>query len=669
MKISLLLFLCFTLFNAQAQSGKKIMSVIDFLNVPGVSSPQLSPDGSELVYIFYESDWDANKQVGHIWKVGIDGSDSRQFTYGDGGEGSPAWSPDGKWISFTAKRGDNEASQLYLIRADGGEGKQLTSHKTGVSRYTWSPDGSSIYFVASDSLSNEEETAKKENDDVYLYDENYKQNHLWKINLEDETEEQITSGDFSILNYDLSADGNKIVFHKGVNPLYDFYPKSNVWVMDSNGENAVQLTDNNVAESGAKISPNGSQVLFTAFTNKEFEIYYNDKLFVVPADGSSKAVVPIKDFPYEVSTAKWAADGKSIFLIANMGSQTQLWQFQLSNKKLIQLTKGNHSVGSWDYEPNLGKHIMTVSTMENPGDVFKLENGSLSQVTHQYDYLTEEYYLPKQELVTWKGEDGVKVEGLVYYPHDYQKGTKYPLVVQTHGGPASSDKFGFSRSFTRYNPVLTGKGYVVLQPNYRGSTGYGDDFLRDMVGSYFNQSHLDVMTGVDYLIEEGIADPDRMIKMGWSAGGHMTNKIITFTDRFKAASSGAGAINWIGMYAQSDVRTYRTPWFGGTPWQKDAPIDKYWDHSPLKDISKVTTPTLVVVGESDPRVPMPQSVELYRALRTNGVPTHLLVAPREPHGWQELRHRLYKINMELEWFAKYALEIKYDWEKVEETTD
>ena len=151
--------------------------------------------------------------------------------------------------------------------------------------------------------------------------------------------------------------------------------------------------------------------------------------------------------------------------------------------------------------------------------------------------------------------------------------------------------------------------------------------------------------------------------MGWSAGGTMTNKLITFTDRFKAASSGAGVANFISLYAQSDVRYYRTPWFGGTPWQKDAPTDLYWEHSPLKDIAKVKTPTLILVGESDVRVPMPQSVELYRALKANGVPTRMYVAPREPHGWRELRHQLFKMNVELDWFERYALGREYTWEK------
>jgi dipeptidyl aminopeptidase/acylaminoacyl peptidase len=184
-----------------------------------------------------------------------------------------------------------------------------------------------------------------------------------------------------------------------------------------------------------------------------------------------------------------------------------------------------------------------------------------------------------------------------------------------------------------------------------------------MVGHYFKNAHLDVMAGVDYLVQLGIADKERMVKMGWSAGGHMTNKIITFTDRFKAASSGAGAANWISMYAQSDVRTYRTPWFGGTPWEKDAPIDIYWDNSPLKYVANVKTPTLFLVGQQDPRVPMPQSMEMWRGVKQQGVPTHLWVAPREPHGWQELRHRLFKANVELDWFEKWVMERTWTWEK------
>jgi dipeptidyl aminopeptidase/acylaminoacyl peptidase len=171
------------------------------------------------------------------------------------------------------------------------------------------------------------------------------------------------------------------------------------------------------------------------------------------------------------------------------------------------------------------------------------------------------------------------------------------------------------------------------------------------------------MTGVDALIKQGIADPDRLVVMGWSAGGHLTNKLITFTDRFKAASSGAGVANWTSMYAQTDTRADRTVWFGGTPWQKNAPVDVYWEQSPLKYVANVKTPTLFIVGNNDPRVPKEQAIEMHRALKANGVTTKLLVIPDEQHTIFGLRHQLYKMNAELEWFEKYAMGRTYVWER------
>jgi dipeptidyl aminopeptidase/acylaminoacyl peptidase len=434
--------------------------------------------------------------------------------------------------------------------------------------------------------------------------------------------------------------------------------------MNEDGTDAIQITNNNVSEQGAQLSPDNTTILFTSFSNEEFEFYYNDNIFLAPAKGNRHKLL-LKKMPHEVGSTTWSKDGNSIYFTANTGVRTELFSVTVKGEKLAQLTKGDHALRNFRYYPKLDRFVFGINEQTNAGDIYTLENkrrASPQKVTKVYDYLNNEFRLPKQEAIQWKGTDGATVEGLLYYPLDYEKGKSYPLCVQTHGGPAASDKFSFG-SWSRYVQVLTSRGWMVFKPNYRGSTGYGDDYLRDMVGHYYRQSHLDVMTGVDHLINKGLADDDRMVKMGWSGGGHMTNKIITHTDRFKAASSGAGAVNWISMYEQSDVRIYRTPWFGGTPWQKDAPIDAYWDHSPLKDISKVTTPTLVLVGENDVRVPMPQSVELYRALKSNGVPTHLYVAPREPHGWRELRHELYKVNIELDWFEKYALDREYSWEE------
>ena len=654
--------------SSPAQARKRL-TLIDLLNVPRLaapqSDPQLSPDGRQILYVLTRADWKTNKRVGHVWRVNSDGSGSVQMT-NDLGEQGPHWSPDGASIAFTGKRASGEEAQAYVMPNNGGEAKAVTRHATAVSRLTWSRDGKAIYFLAPEAKSAAAKEREAARDDVFAYDENYQQVHLWKVTLEGMSETRITGGDYSILEYQLSDDGRKIAVQQGPSPLLGDGDRGEVWVMDADGSHALQLTKNDVPENGASLSPDNSQVMFLTQANEKYDKYYNRKIFVVPAAGGQARVISPPDAPYEVERAMWSKDGKSIYFVANMGIHAELFVMPATGGAPRQLTDGQHAVQpSWSMTGS--SSVFTIDEPTNPGEVWLLKDGSTAptQVTHVFDYLSKDFDLAKEEKVQWKGADGVTVEGLLFYPVGYQAGTRVPLAVQTHGGPQASDKFGFG-SWEYYPQVLAAKGYAVLQPNYRGSTGYGDAFLRDMVGHYFKNAHLDVMAGVDELIRRGIADPDRMVKSGWSGGGHMTNKIITFTDRFKAAASGAGAANWVSMYAQSDIRTYRTPWFGGTPWQKNAPIDLYWNNSPLKDVANVKTPTIFFVGQQDPRVPMPQSVEMYRALRSNGIPTHLYVAPREPHVWEELHHELFKMNVELEWFEKYATNRAYTWEKAPE---
>ncbi|MGD8698380.1 MAG: S9 family peptidase [Gemmatimonadales bacterium] len=649
---------------ATAQEAPRPMTIVDLINLPSIRGPRLSPDGKQLLYVRGDVDWEENRTIGHIWRFDIESGEAMQLTYGERAESGPLWSPDGTHIAFVTRRGEDEHNQIYLMRTAGGEAWRLTEHATGVGGLEWSPDGGHIYFLASDEKSEEDRKREDKKDDVYAFDENYQQRHLWRVALESGEEERITEGDYSIASYLPSRDGSAIALTRAPTPLYDDWDESEIYVMSAGGDDPVRITDNRVPEGSVGLSPDGRQVLFVSSSNADFEFYYNDNLFVAPsAGGPARLLMP--DFDHEVFGATWSADGRFIYFLANTGVRQDLFRVEVESERFERLTEGDHSVVGWSYYPELQRHVFQISERTNAGDVWMLEERRGArpvQVTHFFDDLEETYRLPRQEAVQWSGADGVTVEGLLFYPLDYEEGRRYPLIVQTHGGPASSDRFGFGSSWD-YVQVLTSMGYMVLQPNYRGSTGYGDDFLRDMVGHYFQNAHLDVMAGVDYLIERGLVDGDRMGKMGWSAGGHMTNKIITFTDRFKAACSGAGAANWISMYGQSDVRVYRTPWFGGTPWEENAPIDVYWENSPLSDVAQVTTPTLFLVGQNDVRVPMPQSVEMHRALKANGVPTHLYVAPREPHGWGELRHRLFKANVELDWFERWIMERDYEWEK------
>jgi dipeptidyl aminopeptidase/acylaminoacyl peptidase len=639
------------------------MSFVDIIELPAIQDPQLSPDGTEVLFVMDRPDWKANKRVGHIYRINVDGTRQTQLTFGERGESSPRWSPDGRTVAFVARRDGDEEDQIYLLHVDGGEARRLTTHPTAPGNLTWSRDGKSIFFAASDAKSDAEKERDRLKDDVYAFEEtNFKQRHLWRTDLDGKAT-KITDGDFSVSEYALSPDGSRLATSRAPSPLLEFSHLREVWITAPDGTGATQLTSGNrVNESGLAISPDNTQVMFTAAANDRFENYYNDKIFLAPASGGPARMISPEGVPYEVSNAAWSKDGSAIYFTANMGVHDQIFRLNPATRQATQLTTGDHSLGGWKYAPASDMFVFTRNTAERPAEVHvaKASDSEAKRVTSVFDKTVATFKVATQERITWKGQDGQTVEGILYYPVDYQAGQKYPLIVSTHGGPASSDKFGFAPD----QQVHTGKGYAVLKPNYRGSTGYGDAFLREMSKGYFKQAHLDVMAGTDAVIAKGVADPTKLVKMGWSAGGHMTNKIITFTDRFKAASSGAGAANWISMYAQSDNREFRTPWFGGTPWQADAPIDLYWNHSPLKDVAKVKTPTIFLVGEEDPRVPMAQSVEMYRALKTNGVPTHLYVAPRAGHGWTELRHRLFKLQIEMEWFEKWVHGRTYTWEKV-----
>ena len=644
-----------------ASAQPRPIGFVEALSLPVIQDPQLSPDGRQVVFAMETADWKANRRVGHLYRINVDGTDQVQLTFGERGETSPRWSPDGTQVAFLARRDGDEHNQIYLLHSGGGEARRLTTHAAAPASIAWAPDGTRLLFVAPEAKTPEEREKDRLQDDVYAFEEtNFKQRHLWAVDLTGTTT-RVTEGAYSVVQYAISPDGSRLVMSRAPSPLLEFSHLAELWVTDARGGDARQLTSGNrVSEGSLAISPDNTRVLFRAGANEAMEGYHNGKIFVLSLAGGPAGLMTPADAAYDVSDAEWSKEGSTIYFVASMGVHDEVFSLDVASKRATALTSGEHSLGGFDYVPSVDRFVFTLNTAAHPPEVHvAAPSAPLPQrVTRVFADLASRFLLAKQERFTWKGQDGQTIEGLLYYPVEYREGERYPLIVSTHGGPASSDKFGFSPDAQ----VYAGKGYAVLKPNYRGSTGYGDAFLREMSKGYFKQSHLDVMTGTDAVIAKGLADPARLVKMGWSAGGHMTNKMITFTDRFKAASSGAGAANWISMYAQSDNREFRTPWFGGTPWQANAPIDLYWDHSPLKFVSQVKTPTLFLVGEEDPRVPFPQSVEMFRALRSNGVPTHLYVAPREGHGWTELRHRLFKLQVEMEWFEKWVRGTTYQWE-------
>ena len=641
---------------------KRPMTLVDIAQLSRLFGPQLSPDGKTLAYFTSTTDWKVNRLVMHLWRQPVGGA-PQQLTFTEGGDiPIVRWSPEGKTLLF-ARDG-----QFLLMPADGGEARPLTKHATGVSAPAWSPDGAFVYFVAGDPRTAEERDRDRVRDDVYAYDENFKQRHLWRIAVASGAETQLTSGDFSVLEYRLSSDGTRIAMARAPSPREGDAARSEVWVMDASGANARAVTHNAISEGNVELSPDNSQLLFIADVNEKLEPYYQNALFVMPAGGGApRAILP--DFRYAIDAAAWAPDGRSIIASVNMGVHGELFEIDAKSGHTRQLTDGRHFIPpTWSLVPTAGALVFQVDEPTRFGDVWTLPleaaNAAPTRVTGLFDALERDAALPRQEKVEWKGADGVTIEGILFYPIGYAAGARYPLVVQMHGGPMESDKFGAGPGLLlNYVPALTAKGYAVLRPNYRGSPGYGNAFYRDVVNGYFHHMTTDVLAGIDHLVQTGVADPNRLIAMGFSAGGTLAIKLVTMTDRFKAASAGAGVADWASLWGQTDNTTFRVTWFNGTPWQRDASIDQFWSSSPVKDVWKVKTPTLLFAGENDVRVPMAQAIEMYRALKSQDVPTRLYAAPREGHQWGDVRHQLFKANAELEWFEKYAMGRAYVWEK------
>lgn len=661
---------CFTVFISLCSSIPLLavprpMEPVDFLSIPVLYEPALSPDGDSIVYVKKTTDWRDNRTIKDLWLWHQSNGESIQLTRGRGGVSKPAWSPTGDAIAFLADTDDSKNEEIYILRLSGGDAERLTHHPTDIKELQWSHDGSAIYYLAPDRKSPRGDIEKGLKNLLTPFD-SPRNHHLWRIDTSTGKRKRLTSGDVSFFSFDISRDGNVIVAERSTGPTVEERLQSCVCLMDLNGNNIRVLTDAVHEHFEPKVSPDGSKVLFLANVNQIGEVYFEKNIFILDCENTDKVEQTCPNIPHEVLSATWAADGSAIYFNANLGVHTQLFQLNVDTHEIHQLTEGQHSIKSWHYSRPADSLLLQFYSSQSPGELWLYDpsqSDSPTQATDLYEGIAEEFEIVDERVVRWMASDSTEIEGLLSVPTKTEGAKRFPLVVQIHGGPRKSDRFG-KWSWKYYRPVLTGMGYATLTVNHRGSTGYGDDFVRDMVGNYFRNSHQDVLDGVNFVVEQGIADPNRLAIMGWSAGGHMTNKLITTTDRFKAASSGAGAVDWISMYGQSDMRLYRTSWFGGTPWQKDAPLDKYIEQSALKDMWKAETPTLIFVGANDKRVPATQSILLARALQDNGVPSKLYIAPGQQHDWSRPALRLFKINSELEWYERYLNQQEYEWQEM-----
>jgi dipeptidyl aminopeptidase/acylaminoacyl peptidase len=577
--------------------------------------------------------------------------------------------------------------QLHQLPVDGivdpnadPEAKKITDGDAGIEQWEWAPDSRSIYFVRPDEFDEANKERTEEGFTVDIKNMVTPLSNLWVLELGADEPRQVTDDpDISVEGFTLSDDGAWIGFTGGSAKRYErnitgarLY--ADLFLMETATGHIERLTDNyEVGEGGPSFSPDGRWVAYmapddmTRYTMTETKAYVRE---VTDRGGAFRKLG--SDFDGSIRGGFWAEDGNTFYFGAGIKVTTQLMALDVGSGQVRQITNERAAL-SVNRDEDSGVILISYSDPTTPPTVFTVAR--LDQVTDRSAWTqlvdvnpqVRDWALGEEMEINWTSTDGKTVGGVLVKPVGYQEGQRYPLIVAIHGGPASADVLRFNGGYG--SQVYAGAGYAVLKPNYRGSTNYGNAHRTDIVGDYFTLGFDDIMTGVDYLIDEGIVDGDRMGALGWSAGGHWSNWILTHTDRFKAISSGAGTMNWISMYAQSDVQRNRQFYVGDGFLYED--FETYWDQSPLKYIMNAKTPTMVHVVEGDPRVPSPQSVELHMALKKLGVPTELFMYPGRSHGIPDPRNRLVKAVSEMAWMDHYVRGIgeKFEWEQVLKTLE
>ncbi|MGB1779288.1 MAG: S9 family peptidase [Longimicrobiales bacterium] len=718
-----------TLLTLPASAQQRPMTFMDMQLQRAGGSWTPSPDGQWMLYTIRTPDWQEAESQTDIHVVSMqDGvSSSRQLTYTDDkDETQPTWAPDGGWFVFASNRdSDNGDNQLYMMRHDGGEARkitdaddgvsgfdfspdgawlvyrsgeagqqqlyrmsvadlpdaaaeQITSGDAGVEQWAWSPDGSMLYFVRPDAFDDADRRRREAGFSVDVRNQVTALSSLWALSIDAGLERMLEqSDDYSVDGFIVSDDGRWISFTGGSPERYErnitgsrLY--ADQYLLEVATGHIERLTDNyEVGESGTTFSPDSRWIAFSAPDEMERYSMTENRIYLRAVDERGGAFRKLgSSFDQSLSVGFWSEDSETIYFNTGVTVTNQLHALDIERDQVRQITR-EQAVVSVDRDEDTGAILINYQDPMTPPTVFTVTD--LDDVDDRDAWVQlidvnpqmSEIALGREVEVNWTSTDGKTVGGVLVYPVGYQEGTRYPLIVAIHGGPASADVLRFNGGYGAQ--VYAGAGYAVLKPNYRGSRNYGNAHRTDIVGDYFTLGYDDIMTGVDYLIAEGIVDGDRMGALGWSAGGHWSNWILTQTDRFKAISSGAGTMNWISMYAQSDVQRNRQFYVGDGFLYED--FDTYFDQSPLKYITNASTPTMIHVVEGDPRVPSPQSVELHMALKKLDVPTELFMYPGRSHGIPDPRNRLVKSVSEMAWMDHYVRGIgdKFEWEQVLET--
>ncbi|MBC8032448.1 MAG: S9 family peptidase [Pyrinomonadaceae bacterium] len=628
------------------------------MKVKVIGAVRVSPDGKRVAYTVSDAVMspDKSEYVSQIWVANSE-SDKRtnavQLTYAEKSSDNPRWSPDGSMLAFTSSRSGK--SNLYVLRLIGGEAEQLTDVKSGVGDFGWSPEGNRIAFLLRDAPSDDEEKNNKGKDDWRWIDEAVKLNRLNVISLDKDAngkrEPRRLTGDANVLgDFKWSPDGKTIAFTRTKTPKVDYWTTADLLAVDVATGEVKTLAATTAAEAGPAYSPDGKWISFTISDDPPRWAGYQ-RIALIPAAGGTPRLLA-ETFDAQPGVIDWSGDGKQIYFAETRGTISRVSALDVSTGVITEINKGNEVLGSFSINRGGTVRGFTMQSSDRAPEAFVSTIGNFAPVQiSRANANSPKLPLGKTEVLRWKSSDGLDVEGLLTYPVGYKAGTRVPLLLVVHGGPAGVFTQSYPAGRGVY-PIATfaSRGFAVLRVNPRGSSGYGQKFRYANIKDWGGGDYKDLLTGVDRAVEMGVADPERLGVMGWSYGGFMTSWTITQTHRFKAASVGAAVTNLMSFIGTADIPSFIPDYFGAQPWEN---LEIYRAHSAMFNAKGVKTPTLIQHGEADERVPISQGYEFYNALKVQNVPVRMIVLPRMPHGPNEPKMVLKAKQTNLEWFEKY----------------
>jgi dipeptidyl aminopeptidase/acylaminoacyl peptidase len=613
------------------------------LKIP--SGLAISPDGQRLVYVLPEADPDAGKWREHVFVSSLGGRNGGpvQVTQATGRNVEPRWWPDGKWLAFRSDRRDDRF-QVFRIPVELGEAEQLTDVDGQVESYQIAPDGAGLLLRVRDPRSEDDKRRGEIHKDVRIADEGFCYAHLWWLDLSSKKLRRLTRGKFDVSTATLSPDGRYVAFTWSDQPTCDsqyFGTRLEVLNLRTGARRRLASRVGRISMfDPPSFSPDGRLVAFVC--NPSADAPLHRVAYVVGrAGGRAKPLAPQLDRPQTLPV--FSADGRSVLMVISEGVNSQLVRCQLSDGKCRNIGPSRGVVLSLAAAPGEAKAAFAYSRSDDPWGLFAVRlDGTGRRRVGRINGHFSNIRVVRARIVRYRNQ-GWPVEAILRVPAGHGP---HPMIVHPHGGPQSMSTDIFAPELQ----LLVDRGYAVLQPNFRGSTGYGKEFVGRIVNDWGDGPMSDIMAGVDWCVAKGIADPKKLGIYGGSYGGYITTWIIGHTRQFRAAVAQCAVTNQISMYGTTDIPSFQQINMDGTPIEQQ---QRYRTQSPLTYAGDIKTPTLVITGDADERVHPTQSWELYRQLKAAGVRTDLVIYPREPHSVSEPHHRLDNLKRVLDWFDRY----------------